>query len=144
MTHKPDIIILTENGLLIKITHIYISLIIIFFINNRILSNKKIGGGVLILVSKLIGSTKEFFSRIAKTTASLTKLNPIWNDRNLTLKYNILLLHSLVSSIFLYACETWTISKELQRRITAMDFRCLRILLKISYKDRITNKEVRN
>ena len=25
-----------------------------------------------------------------------------------------------------------------------MDFRCLRKLLKISYKDRITNKEVRN
>ena len=30
LTHKPDIIILTEHGLLIKITHIYISLIIIF------------------------------------------------------------------------------------------------------------------
>ena len=37
-----------------------------------------------------------------------------------------------------------TISKELQRRVTAMDFRCLRRLLKISYKDRITNIEVRN
>ena len=85
------------------------------------------------------GSTKEILSRIAQTTASLTKLNPIWNDKNLTLNSKILLLHSLVSSIFLYACETWTISKELQRRITAMDFRCLRILLKISYKDRITN-----
>ena len=53
------------------------------------------------------------------------------------------LLHSLVSSIFLYACETWKIKKELQRRTTAIDFKCLR-LLKISYKDRITNKEVRN
>ena len=68
----------------------------------------------------------------------------IWNDRNLTLNSKILLSQSLVSSIFLYACETWIISKELQRRITAMDFICLRRLLKISYKDRITNKEVRN
>ena len=90
------------------------------------------------------GSTKEILSRIAQTTASLTKLNPIWNDRNLTLNSKILFLHSLVISIFLYACETWTISKELQRRITEMDFRCLRRLLKISYKDRITNIEVRN
>ena len=28
-------------------------------------------------------STKEIPSRIAQTTASLTKLNPIWNNRNL-------------------------------------------------------------
>ena len=88
------------------------------------------------------GSTKEILSRIAQTTASLTKLNPIWNDRNLTLISKILFLHSLASYIFLYACDTWTISKEFQRRITAMDFICLRRLLKISYKDRIINKEV--
>ena len=30
LTHKPDIIILRKHSLLIKITHIYISLIIIF------------------------------------------------------------------------------------------------------------------
>ena len=90
------------------------------------------------------GSTKEVLSRIAQMTASLTKLNPISNDRNLTLNSKIRLLHSLVSSIFVYAYETWKISKELQRRITAMDFRYLRRLLKISYKDSITNKGVRN
>ena len=61
------------------------------------------------------GSTKEILLRIAQTTASLTKLNPIWNDSNLTLNSKIILLHSLVSSIFVYSCETWTISKELQR-----------------------------
>ena len=77
------------------------------------------------------GSTKEILSIIAQTTASLTKLYPILNDRNLTLNYKMCLLHSFISSILLYACETWTISKELQRRITAMDFRCLRRLLKI-------------
>ena len=49
------------------------------------------------------GSTKEI---LFKTTASLTKFNPIWNDRNLTLNSKIILLHSVVSSIFLYACET--------------------------------------
>ena len=57
------------------------------------------------------GSTKEILSIIAQTTASLTKLNPIWNNRNVTLNSKIILLHSLVSSIFVYACETWTISK---------------------------------
>ena len=30
----------------------------------------------------------------------------------------------LVSSIFLYACESWNMTAELQRRIQAMDMRC--------------------
>ena len=62
------------------------------------------------------GSTKEILLilRIAQTT--LTKLDPIWNDRNLMLNSKIRLLNSLIISIFLHECETWTISKELLRK----------------------------
>ena len=49
---------------------------------------------------------------------------------------------SLVTSIFLYACDSWTLTAELQRRIQAMDMRCNRKVLCISYKDHVTNKEV--
>ena len=52
-------------------------------------------------------------------------------------------MRSLVTSIFLYACESWTLTAELQRRIQAMDMRCYRKILRISYKDYVTNKEVR-
>ena len=48
----------------------------------------------------------------------------------------------LVTSIFLYACESWTLTAELQRRIHAMEMRCYRKILHISYKDRVTNEEV--
>ena len=53
-------------------------------------------------------------------------------------------MHSLVTSIFLYACESWTLTAELQRRIQlqAMEMRCYRKILHISYKDHVTNKEV--
>ena len=50
---------------------------------------------------------------------------------------------SLVTSIFLYACESWTLTAELQRRIQAMEMRCYRRILHISYKDHVTNEEVR-
>ena len=50
---------------------------------------------------------------------------------------------SLVTSIFLYACESWTLTAELQRRKQAMEMRCYRKILHISYKDYVTNKEVR-
>jgi len=43
----------------------------------------------------------------------------------------------------LYACEAWTLNADLQRRIQAVEMRCLRRLLGISYKDHVTNNEVR-
>ena len=49
---------------------------------------------------------------------------------------------SLVTSIFLYACESWTLTVELQRRIQAMEMRCYRKILLTSYKDHVTNEEV--
>ena len=48
----------------------------------------------------------------------------------------------LVTSIFLYACESWTFTTELQRRMQAMEMRCYRKILHISYKDHVTNEEV--
>ena len=39
--------------------------------------------------------------------------------------------NSLVTSIFLYACESWTPTAELQRRIQAMEMRCYRKILHI-------------
>ena len=54
-----------------------------------------------------------------------------------------LLMRSLVTSIFLYACESWTLTAELQRRIQAMEMRCYRKILHISYKDHVSNEEVR-
>ena len=53
-------------------------------------------------------------------------------------------MHSLVTSIFLYACESWTLTAEFQRRIQAMEMRCYRKTLCISYKDHVTKEEVRS
>ena len=52
-------------------------------------------------------------------------------------------MRSLVISIFLHACESWTNTAELQRRIQAMEMRCYRTILRILYKDHVTNEEVR-
>ena len=75
---------------------------------------------------------------------ALSSLKKIWRDRNITLRSKIRLLRSLVISIFLYACESCTLTADLQRRIQAMEMRCYRRLLNISYTEHITNVEVRN
>ena len=55
------------------------------------------------------GSKQEIMSRIAQTIGALTKLKAIWKDKNIALSSKIRLMRSLVTSIFLYACETWTL-----------------------------------
>ena len=52
------------------------------------------------------GSKPEILCRIAQTTAALTRLKPVWNDRSISLSSKIRLMRSLVTSIFLYACES--------------------------------------
>ena len=49
-------------------------------------------------------------------------------------------MRSLVTSILLYACESWTLTAELQRRMQAMEMRCYRKILHISYKDHVTQR----
>ena len=51
-------------------------------------------------------------------------------------------MRSLVISIFLYTCESWTLTAELEKKTQAFGMRCYRRLLNISYKDHVTNEEV--
>ena len=73
----------------------------------------------------------------------MTRLKPDWNDRSISLSSKIRLMRSLVTSIFLYARESWTFTAQLQRRIQFMESRCYRKILRISYKDHVTNEEDR-
>ena len=97
-------------------------------INNE----RKVNGQKLktVTIFKYLGSViadegfkPEILSRIAQTTAALTRLKPVWNDRSISLSSKIRLMRSLVTSIFLYACESWTLTTELQRRKQAMEMR---------------------
>ena len=88
------------------------------------------------------GSKPEVLSRIAQASAALTKLKPIWKG-NISLGSKVKLMRSLVISIFLYACESWTLTAELEKRTQAFETRCYRRLLNISYKGHVTNEAVR-
>ena len=81
------------------------------------------------------------FLRIAQATAALTKLMPIWRDNNISLGSKVKLMRFLVISIFLYACESWTLTAELEKRMQAFEMRCYRRLLNISCKDHVTNED---
>ena len=89
------------------------------------------------------GSKPDILSRIEQATAALTKLKPIWRDKNISLGSKVKLVRSLVISIFLYACESSTLTAESVKRVQAFEMRCYRRLLHSSYQDNVTNEEVR-
>ena len=75
-------------------------------------------------------------------TAALTRLKPIGNDMSISLALSskIRLMRFLVTSIFLYVYESWTLTAKLQRRIQVTEMRCYCKTLRVSYKDCVTNK----
>ena len=89
------------------------------------------------------GSKPELLSRIAKATAAVTKLKVIWNVKNIAISSKIRLMRSWPCPYLLYARETWTITADIERRIRALEVRCFRKLLGISYRDHLTNEEVK-
>ena len=89
------------------------------------------------------GSKPEILYKTAQTTAASTRLKPVWNDRNISLSSKTRLMRSLVTSTYiLYACESWTFTAELQKRIQAIEMRCYLKILCISYEDHVTKKKV--
>ena len=65
------------------------------------------------------GSKPEVLSEIAQATAAYTKLKPIWSDNKISLGSNVKLMCSFVISIFLKACESWTLTAEVEKRTQA-------------------------
>ena len=53
------------------------------------------------------------------------------------------LVRSLVITIFLYACDSWTLAAELEKRTQPFEVRYYRRLLNISYMDYVASEEVR-
>ena len=62
------------------------------------------------------GSKPEILSRLAQTTAASRRLKLVWND-SISFSSKMRLMRALVTPIFLYACELWTLTAELQRRM---------------------------
>ena len=87
------------------------------------------------------GSKPEILSRIAQTTAALTRLKLVWNDSSISLSSKIRLMRSLVTSTFLYACESWILTAELQRRLQAMEIKCYRKILQFHTKTMLATKK---
>ena len=87
-------------------------------------------------------SDNELRIRIATATSAMIRLNIIWTSKNHSFKVKFNLYISLVLSILLYGCETWTLMSNEEKRIIAFENKARRRLLEINYRQMKTNKFV--
>ena len=70
-------------------------------------------------------------------------LKTLWSSRELSTKTKIDVLVSCMFSRLLYAAETWTIKAIYARKLFAFEMRCYRRILRICWKDKVSNKVIR-
>ena len=93
------------------------------------------------LGSWMMSSQKDFEIRKALAWSACHKMKNIWHS-NLNRKMKIRIFKSTVESVLLYGCQTWTIDKTLEKRIDGCYTRMLRMVLNISWKAKLTNKQL--
>ena len=80
--------------------------------------------------------------RIGKAATVFNRLWTIWASRSISTELKIQLYSSIVLPTALYACETWKRTANIAHKIDVFHQRCLRRILRISYRDHVTNEEV--
>uniref|UniRef100_A0A914WLD1 BED-type domain-containing protein n=1 Tax=Plectus sambesii TaxID=2011161 RepID=A0A914WLD1_9BILA len=80
-------------------------------------------------------ATRDVTRRIGKAFAIFQRLRSIWNSASLSLHLKLQLFSTIVLLTALYAAETWKKTVAIDRKLDAFQQRCLRRILKISYRD---------
>jgi len=79
---------------------------------------------------------------MGKANGVFERLTKIWWDNGLNIHTKIRLYETLVLSTLLYGVEMWPISVINTQKLEAVYHRWQRKILKISWKDMVTNKVV--
>ena len=73
---------------------------------------------------------------------AMTKLESIFKSRDITLPTKVHLVKAVVFPVVMYGCESWTIKKAEHQRIDAFELWCWRILLRVPWMARRSNKSI--
>jgi hypothetical protein len=66
----------------------------------------------------------------------------VWLSKLLQKDTKITIFNACAKSVLLYGCETWLVTKEIQRKIQTFVNRCLRYILRIWWPNIISNKDL--
>ena len=84
----------------------------------------------------------EIIRRMALGRTTMTGLNKIWNDRDISVTTKARLVMALVFPVTTYGCESWTLRKNEIQKIHAFEHWCWRIMLRMPWTARRTNVSI--
>ena len=88
------------------------------------------------------GAESDVNCRIGKTASVFQRLRPIWTSCVFSTATKIWLYNSIVVLVASYASEMWKMTARIEHKLNVFHQRCLRKILKVTYKDHITNEEI--
>ena len=94
------------------------------------------------LISSSVESTeKDIETRLAKAWTAINRLSIIWKS-DLTDKMKRSFFQAAVTSILLYGCTTWTLTKRLEKKLDGNYTRMLRAILNKSWRQHPTRHQL--
>ena len=89
------------------------------------------------------GSCKqEVVRRLAIARTTMSSLQRVWKDHDLSVQTKKRIVETMVFPVATYGAESWTVTKELQRRIQGFEMWCWRRMLRIPWTHKVTNRSV--
>ena len=69
-------------------------------------------------------------------------MEKIWKATHLPVRLKASIFEATVISILLYGCETWIVTKELERKLNSFATTCYRMWLGVKPLDKVKNEEI--
>ena len=94
------------------------------------------------LGSMVASSSSDFKRRRALAWCAFWKLEKLWRSTTLSIKSKIQLFNTTCITVFLYGCESWVISRDMENKINSFATSCYRVMLNIKRNDHIPNATI--
>ena len=93
-------------------------------------------------VCKQGGGEEDIKATLGKARGAFVKLKRVWSSSSMSKRTKIRLYKTLVKPVLMYGCETWKMNESDAKKIDVFQNRCLRRVMKIKWKDKISNREL--
>ena len=93
-------------------------------------------------ITENAASEKEVKNRVGSGVSTLAEMNTIWRAKKLKIKGKINSMRAMAVSIYLYRCESWTLTDKIWRKLEAFEMKCHRRVLRITWKEKKTKENV--
>ncbi|GFO14810.1 gonadotropin-releasing hormone receptor [Plakobranchus ocellatus] len=89
-------------------------------------------------------TNREISARTAQAKINFQKMKTILTNKHISIETRKRALQCYIEPVLMYGCEAWTISKQIQNRLEAIEIWFLRRMLRIPWTAKKTNERVLN